>query len=570
MRGLPCLRAVALLVAYVAAIVWLTWPLGAKITTHLPEPTPISRCDTLNAAWSLAHQSDALATAPRRYAEGNIYHPAAHTLLYGEAAFGAVPFFMPVFLATRNPALALNVVFLGMLAVTAWAMHLVVARWTGSWLAGLVAGATLLLNRWHVWGWGAAAPNFVVLPYFPLIVFLAATPGSRAPHALALVALVVLQGLSSIYVAAAVLGPLALLALARCVRPTTRRAGIALVVVVLAAAAVLFLVYLPNALVVRSAPGWSERTFWPLGTRHPTELPWEPFSGRAATGVPLGILGLIAAGAVCRLLGRPRAERSAWVHGSLWAVAGLVLSISPVVRWDGAVVALPHAALPVYGALREVRRLGVAGLMGLSVLAGVAFAECRGRLEEVSGGRIRGLVGPLLAAAVLLVAWVGYVRGLPVRRTGSYYRPLVSDEVLPSTYPISPAIGESALTRLLAEPGGPVLELPVRFTAFGPDPVPQARAMYRSIFHRRPLLNGYHSYWPPGFRERLDLASRLPATEALAALRAETGLAAVLVHTAQLDPFKQRVWNDRVALERAGLRVVARDGGDILLSVTPP
>ena len=92
-----------------------------------------------------------------------------------------------------------------------------------------VQGHLFLMTRWPLWEWGPIAPNYVLLPYFPLIVLAASAPAARMRSALGLVPLVVLQGLSSIYVAAAVVIPLGLLAVARLVRVATRAAGLRLV-----------------------------------------------------------------------------------------------------------------------------------------------------------------------------------------------------------------------------------------------------------------------------------------------------------------------------------------------------
>jgi hypothetical protein len=93
------------------------------------------------------------------------------------------------------------------------------------------------------------------------------------------------------------------------------------------------------------------------------------------------------------------------------------------------------------------------------------------------------------------------------------------------------------------------------------------RAMYRSIFHWRPILNGYSSYWPTGFAERMALTDRLPDARALAALVAQTGLAAVLVNTGERWP-KRDAW---IALAAAdgndALRLVAREGDLVLFAV---
>src|SRR2546426_1545156 len=225
--------------ALLVAVVWLTWPLAAHLGTHLPSTEAACSFDTLLIAWVLAWQTHALATAPLHFAQANIYHPARHALFYCEAGVGALPYYAPAFLLTGSPALALNVTLLGGVALTAWALHLVVRRWTSSHLGGTVAAWTFLTTRWVLWEWGPVAPNYVVLPYFPLIVLLVATPAARLGDALRLVPLLVLQGLTSIYVAAAAMIPAGLIAAGRLVRRSTRASGLRLAVALSLGAALL-------------------------------------------------------------------------------------------------------------------------------------------------------------------------------------------------------------------------------------------------------------------------------------------------------------------------------------------
>jgi hypothetical protein len=70
------------------------------------------------------------------------------------------------------------------------------------------------------------------------------------------------------------------------------------------------------------------------------------------------------------------------------------------------------------------------------------------------------------------------------------------------------------------------------------------------IFHWRPLVNGYHGYWPAAFPERMRLAAELPDPTALAALRSATGLELILVHVRDLPPGRAR----RLARARGGGR----------------
>ncbi|TMB12981.1 MAG: hypothetical protein E6J71_23440 [Deltaproteobacteria bacterium] len=145
---------------------------------------------------------------------------------------------------------------------------------------------------------------------------------------------------------------------------------------------------------------------------------------------------------------------------------------------------------------------------------------------------------------------------------------------------------------ILRTPGGPLLELPaMRLSGPALDAPANTRAMYRSIFHWRPLLNGYGGYWPAGFPELMALARELPDAEALAQLRRETRLELLLVHAGDFGRLERDLcarslgssascrpgvgsaehatWLDFA--ERGGrpdLRPIARDGDDLLFAVS--
>ena len=557
------MRAVArkggILLLWTAVVVFLTWPLAAHVTTHLPGMSIGGPLDALLVGWALAHQSHALVTHPCSLPDGNIYWPAPRALFYGEAGFGAVPYFTPPFLATGNPTLALNLVLLVGLVLTAWSMHHVVARLTHSERAGFVAGAVVATTPWIVWAWLPAAPSYAILQYFPFIMLLAARPSSRVRTAAALLGLVVVQGLTSVYVAVPVIAPLGVLGVWRAARRPTRRAGAALLASLAGAAAVLALAYSGYALVQLDNPTLGTQTLW---LAKPTD-PQPAVLGTAARLGPLAVppaaLVVIAAGLVVAVVsGRSPLAAFPWRIGWLWTLVGIALAIRPHADWRESLIAAPHSLLarstPLYDVIRIPERLGVAALMGVALLTGVAFAECE------RGARSRA------AAMALVVVAVGAMYCTCQRGLHSSWLAL---RPLPSSYPLAATVPPPApaLMRVLERPGGPLLELPA-----GTEPWPNARAMYRSIHHHRALLNGYSGYWPAGFPERMALAARLPDPDALEALRRATGLELVVVHLAEYRASPKRgAWADFAA--RGGepwLVLVAREGDDVLFRVGPP
>jgi hypothetical protein len=507
---------------------------------------------------------------------------------------GALAYFMPTFLLTGNPTLALNLLLLGGIALTAASLHLAVAAWTGSQPAGFVAAATFLGSRWVLWDFIPSAPSYAMLQYFPAIMLLAARPAASFRQALLLWLLVFLQCLTDVvYVASAVLPALALIGGLRLARRVTRGAGLQLLAVVAATALCLAPIYAAHLSLRAENPDLRTQTFWRTAAPAPTYLPWGPLtSGPAAVQPEVWLL--IGLGALSSLLRRAwrrwRRERptpelsaayvpmgrsepsigAAWSAGALWTGFGLLASCKPVAVWSGQRILLPQAYLaqwlPLERTLRVPSRLAVAALMGLAVLAGVAFAECARWLP--AGGR-RAVRALSVSAVAILLAGSMYSR----------YRD--GNQPQPKAYPLAAvSVPSPALGTLLHAASGPLLELPVLGPLGKISPELHARAIYRSIFHWRPLLNGYSSYWPVGFPERMSLASQLPdlgqgrpgsaSPPALDTLRAATGLETILVHLSELPRRKQRQWLGLADRGQSGLELVGRDGDDLVFSVGRP
>lgn len=529
----PWLAALLALPVYLAVVIWLTWPLAAHPGTHRPDVHVICRFDVVYTEWVLAWETHALTTAPLQLADANIYHPARHTLFYGPTALGMLPYFAPTYLATGNPTLALNLGFLACLALTAWSLHVVIGRWTGSVGAALVAGWCVLTNRYVVWSM-PLAPHFAAVQYLAPIVLLAAAPGrGRAAHVL-LTSLVVLQCLTDpIYVAPGVVGTLGLLALARCARPVTRSDGMRLLGGLAVAVALLAPVYLGYVQVQAWEPDLRAQTMWGGWTPKVPGLRWDLV--RATAAVPPVVVCLLVVGTICLALrmrkGPAEFPPRAWLHAALWSVTGICLSL-----------------MPTWGVLRT-SRMGVSTTIGMALLAGLAFAECRDRLP--ARGR-RGLTSAL-AAMVIVTMYLGY-------RDGS---PWEAADPLPAAFPVaqvSPPPSARLVHALAAYPG-PVLELPIGPFEFSSQF--QTRAMYRSTFHWHPLVNGYSSYWPAGFAERMELVRRLPDSGAVDVLRRRTHLVAIILRWSGMMAIEQARWLALVAAQdNDRLQLVYSDADD--------
>lgn len=575
---LTILYGFALVAGYVLLVSWLTWPLAGSGATSLPFAGVIpvvSYFDLYYSVWALAHESQTLITAPTLFADANIYHPASSSLFYGPAAIGALPLFAPVFLATGNAALAINATFILGLALTGVTTHVVVRRWTGSELAGVVGAASVVMNQWLIWGFVPTAPHWAALFYLPLIVYVAATRLDTFAKAVALVALVALQCLTDlVYVTPAVMGPLGALALFRLFRRSTRSAGFRLLGVLALALVILAPVYRGYAMVRAANPNLAQQTKWTEpGNRVPAPLPDRLLHGVQPFLLTPVAMGLVVFG-VSALTRRRRSEpgkaspaRGGWEHGTLWTVVGGCLALNPLVSVGGFVFATPLAHLtqwiPALEVIRVPGRLGVAGLVGLGILSGVAFGEVAGSIRA----RVRrpGVALGCTVAAASLAIYLVY------DAYRDNYATFGGVEEMPSSYGTQPVPGiPASFLPVLRSSRDPLIELPIG--ADGINPRRHALAMFHSIEHERPILNGYSSYWPAGFVERMAEANLLPARDALDNLVATTGLALIWVHTQWLSPEQQTAWLSppSASIGHHGLILVASEGPELLFAVTLP
>src|SRR5437667_7583341 len=145
-RRMASTAAVACL--YVAVAGALLWPLPRQLGSQSPGAFTPAEFDAWYATWALAWESHTFASGRFDLADANIYYPDRDALFYGPAALGALPYFAPVYLLSGNPALAMNLLLLGSIALTAAVIHLVVHAWTRLHAAGWVAAITFLANRW--------------------------------------------------------------------------------------------------------------------------------------------------------------------------------------------------------------------------------------------------------------------------------------------------------------------------------------------------------------------------------------------------------------------------------------
>src|SRR5262249_14459574 len=215
--------------------------------------------------------------------------------------------------------------------------------------------------------------------------------------------------------------------------------------------------------------------------------------------------------------------------------------------------ALLGGLLPSLGRARVPSRFGVAGLFGLTILCGLAFATVARAIDRRLGGGTLARGMSVMLAGAIVFGMIAYAGGLAPTR-------------LPNVMP-APEQPPGTIVGALVSSGGPVVEIPPGTESSVTNPTRQAHAMFHSIGSWHPLLNGYSSYYPRGFVERMTLAAALPERSALDQLIGETGLRLVWVHTDRLSREAAERWQAGAGGERGNLRLVADEGSDLLFAV---
>jgi hypothetical protein len=212
-----------------------------------------------------------------------------------------------------------------------------------------------------------------------------------------------------------------------------------------------------------------------------------------------------------------------WIYVAV-GFLGIVLSLGP----SGGLHSLFFRLLPPYQGLRAPSRAVILFLFAMAILAAHGLTRVkrkRTRLAVIAIAAAECYAGPL--------PWHFEAPALP------------------------PIYGEVAS---LLEPGA-LVELPL--------PPPErfqdnAHYVYRSIYHRRPLVNGYSGFVPPSYRKNFELLMRRDFSQGLGELLAE-GVRFALVHTRRLGPRMRRQIRD--AEESGLLQRIAEEGRDRLYRI---
>ncbi len=497
-------------------------------------PTRANRLDSPDAllnSWIVSWNLHGLRHDPGHLYDTNIFFPEKGTLAYSENLVTAALIAAPVAAFTDDPIVLFNTVLFGAFVLTGVATFILAYDLTGDRLAALLAGFIFAFAPYRF----AHIPHLQLQLAFgiPLSLFLVrriviGTKPGAAAVGFALTAALTFG--SSVYytVFVATVAPVVALAELMTLDRSKRGAGVGRLALAGAAAVLLTLpLAIPYLDKLRSGTVRSleaASNFSAGITEYLSSFSWaHALLPKAAE--PL-FPGFVALGlTIAALVARSRDSARKWCWVAVGGV-GVALSFGPAL---GLFSFLYRVAAP-YRALRVPSRAGVLFLLAVAVLAAIGLTRIRRR------GFRRALV---VIAAVECVA-----APLPLRFDAPIYPAIYKD--------VEALTGPGALVELPLPP-------PEQFQD-------NAIFVYRSIYHRRGLVNGYSGFIPQSYRRAHRLLMGRNFERGLATMR-EEGVRFVLAHEGRLGPRMRRQITN--AVDSGALVLVSEKPPDRLYAIPP-
>ena len=481
-----------------------TWPLATN-------PGGLSRNDThdtVHHEWILAWDAHQLATDPRHLFDANIFYPERDTLAYSDHLLPQALMAAPLLWAGASPVLAYNLLLIAGLALTGWTTSLVVARWTGSRVAGILSGSLMAFNAMTLTRFAEIQDQH--LEFFPLALLaldrLLSTP--RVKYALHLAGWFTLQALTCGYllaftslsfIAAVLVRP------ADWTGPRFRRAAL-LLLLSAAVAIVLLTPFLLPYLRVSRGQGFTRpmaevalysarlTDYLATGGRLHFETWSHRFFDREALFPGLVATALALWAVVGGVAWNDRRARMAMAFG----LVAFCLSFGPAFPLYETVCRI----FPIMAGIRGASRFGQLFLAAIAILAGFGMATLQQRLTHRAAA---------FAVVLLLGAHVEALRAPINYRAFEGLSPIFdrlkeSDHALVACFPFPPA----------------------REAFHNVD------CMLASTRFWKPLVNGYSSFIPERYNRHAAALEAFPEGDTLGYLR-QLGVTHVIVFADKLS-----------------------------------
>lgn len=518
------------LILFTALTLLMTYPLVLRLETGLR-----GLGDPLLNTWIMSRNIDRIAGLSfRDFFEAGIFYPHRRTLAYSEHLLPQSLAGLPVQLLSGNPVLTYNVVFLLAIVTTGLGMYFLVRYLTESSAASVIAGIIFAFSPFmtaHYFQLQVLTAGGIPLAFLFLHRFF---KSDRTSDLVLFSLFFLLQILANGYYALFLSFFAGLFILVKMVaskkykklRFWMRPALAGILIAVLSGP--FFYQYgkvkkemglhreigmyaglksFLSAPKINRVYGRISEPFWkPEGELFPGIVPFL----LAVTALVLGIKksGRSGGNSPEELKPQPFSVRTGTIGiYSLILVLAFLFTLGP----NGPYVLL-HKYVPGFSGLRAVSRFQVFVMFALAVLAGFGVKSLLGRLK--------GGIRPLATVLIMLLILTEYA-SFPIPLEGFPGR----EKDVPEIYRLLPPAkdGDSAL-----------LELPIPAPGMGIARVECPRVFY-TLYHHRPLVNGYSGFIPPLYRELERRWKHSSARENIRDLK-ELGVRLIILHSSLYDP----------------------------------
>ena len=538
-----------------------TYPLVTEIDQRVPfdlgDPLYMSWVVSWNNKFILNHQFSLSALF-----DTNMYYPYKNTLAYSDLMLVPSIMVSPVYYFTKNPIVTVNSLLFLLLALSAFAMFLLVRHLTESALVALISGFFYLFSSYHLSQIGHIqlhADAFMLL----MLLFLHRWLDSHETKYLALaVFMLFLEALSSwyyaIYAGLLLISFTSFFLIFKKMR-VTRRSIASFAIILLALVFFLYPFISPYLQLHSSMPNFKRSigesavySAGPADYLHTVEqnLFWGRLLGLSKPGVEnilfpgLAVILLAFFGLWGLRAGIAKREKNALIklYYLLIALSAFVLSLGPYKTVLGQKVPLPFLfafeLIPGFKSMRVPARFGLLVLVGLVVLA--AFGAVRLLAYWRQKRRSNKLVDIVAIPAIIFLIFQQVSWPTPLSP------PIASGDRIPPIY-------KWLATYKAADV---IVELPPTLTE-------QVKYVYYSTYHSKRLVNGYSGYTPPLWA---DLENRLldfPSSESIGLLE-ELGVNGVLVHSRSIPDWKRRLGESNYDNQ---IRLIKQVSGDYFFKI---
>ncbi|MGH9332804.1 MAG: hypothetical protein ACRD21_03530, partial [Vicinamibacteria bacterium] len=474
----------------------------------------------LHISWILAWDAHQLAQDPLALFDSNSFHPYDDSLAFSEHMVVPALLSAPFFYAGGNALLAQNLTVVLTLALSAFAMFLLVREVFGREDAALVAGMVYVFHTYNFHE--VARLQLLTIQFWPLALLCLHRlfEGGGRKNAFAFALFFLLQGLSCTYYLFYFALVLAfwIPAYALATKDGWRRAmelilPLAVVGAVLAAFAVPYRRMLDRFGYHRELVAGLDVLEYlrpPEGNLLAKVVAYEFEPSTVPQFLGFVTIALAAYG----LIRAPR-RLFFWLSAAT-AALGFLLSLGPTIAFAGTEIAsgpygILYRKVPFFQVLRNPERLSLLVHFGLAVLAGWGAFRLASRISQRAAAWMR--------VGLLVLVPLEHFRG------GQPFARLPTGEEVPEVY-------RWLATKTAESPGDAVVELPLYRRS---ELRLHALYMYYSTNHWAPIVFGRTSFYPPLPGYLAWELGTFPDRESLALLR-RVGVSRIVVHPRLWSP----------------------------------